>query len=92
MKKAMVGSLEHKTILTILARLLSDLILLQLHRVCCRCQYAMLTSSCILSAFDSSDSIPPVIPNQLCPPLDEALHLLMLLVLIHLLLSLIGVI
>lgn len=44
----------------------------------------MLADSRVVSAFNPGDAVAPMIPDQLGPPLDEALHLLLLNILIHL--------
>ena len=68
-----------------------DLVLLKLERIGGRRQDAVLADSRIVSAFDPSDAVAPMIPDQLGPPLDEALHLLLLNILIHLLFGFFGI-
>ena len=77
--------------LTVLARLLPDLVLLKLERVCSRRQDAVLADSRVVSAFYTSDAISPMVSDKLGPPLDETLHLLLLNILIHLFFGLFGV-
>ena len=50
----------------------------------------MQTTSRVIGVFNPRDAIPPMIPDQLSPPLNERLHLFLLHVLVNLLLGLVS--